>query len=335
MVFGIEDAARRAAGAILPRLDAASPVLTVLPHTAPIRVPPVSAFRAAMKMIKTRSSCLVVTEQDSSAMLGLVTLRDFVHKLRLEPAALKRASVTDLMTSDVVSLSAEHTLQQCVDQMRERRVRHVPVKEGGEVKTVIAMREIGLVLRDVLGRRDVAEGHLSVGDMMAEIRTPALSVSLPETASVADALGRMRAYGPDDRGIGALLVLGSGGAFGIFTERDYVHNVLPCCVAEDTAPADVPLGRPTRWATPEEGHSRRFLQALAADAALADAYRPDTITCVERDTPVRDCLQLMLGNRLSHVPVIENDKPVDIVSMRDINLFLAPDSASSETAGAA
>ena len=39
-------------------------------------------------------------------------------------------------------------------------------------------------------------------------------------------------------------ILHRQGAFGIFTERDYVHNVLPCCLAEDEAPADVPLGRP-------------------------------------------------------------------------------------------
>jgi CBS domain-containing protein len=59
-------------------------------------------------------------------------------------------------------------------------------------------------------------------------------------------------------------------------------------------------------------------------------YRPDTITCVERSTPIRDALRLMLGNGLLYVPVIENDLPTDIISMRDINLFLARNDACEE-----
>ena len=40
---------------------------------------------------------------------------------------------------------------------------------------------------------------------------------------------------------------------------------------------------------------------------------------------MKDCLSLMLGNGLLYVPVTEDNKPVNVVSMRDINLFLTPE----------
>ena len=51
---------------------------------------------------------------------------------------------------------------------------------------------------------------------------------------------------------------------------------------------------------------------------------PEAVVAVQRSTPVRDCLSLMLGNGLLFVPVTEDRKPVDVVSLRDINLFLVP-----------
>ena len=60
------------------------------------------------------------------------------------------------------------------------------------------------------------------------------------------------------------------------------------------------------------------------DADDVVRVRPESITAVERATPVRDCLSLMLGNDLLYAPVTENKKPIDVVSLRDINLYLAP-----------
>ena len=76
---------------------------------------------------------------------------------------------------------------------------------------------------------------------------------------------------------------------------------------------------------------------MAADLALALLTSsparvpctdlPGTVTAVERTTRVRDCLSLMLGNRMLYAPVTADSRPIDVVSMRDINLFLAPDTA--------
>jgi CBS domain-containing protein len=169
---------------------------------------------------------------------------------------------------------------------------------------------------------------MTVGDMLADIKTPGLTAALPHTASVADAILSMR-----DSGFAALLVFrdddasdgGDGPAFGIFTDRDYVHNVLPCCAVEGTSPRAVRLGDAARWNTREVGYSHRIMSGVAlGDRSLVDTYHPETVVCVERRSRVIDCLRLMLGHGLQYVPVIgDADEPIDVISMRDINLFIA------------
>ena len=66
---------------------------------------------------------------------------------------------------------------------------------------------------------------------------------------------------------------------------------------------------------------------ISSSPALGDGHRPEHVTCVERKTRVIDCLSLMLGNGLLYVPVTEDKKPVNVISMRDINLFLTPEVA--------
>ena len=329
MVFGIEDASRRVAGAILPRLDFTQPVLRALKGSSVQRIEPLTAFRACMKLIKSRRSALLVAEPGSKQMLGLVTERDFVLKMGMDKGAVTRTLVTDLMTPAAAlhTAPASHTLMDCARLMAERKVRHLPVVEEEEVRAVLSMREISQHISHTLSRRDVAEADVMVGDMLSAIRTPGLAASLPASATVADAIEQMRATS-----FGALLVLGGDG-FGIFTERDYVHNVLPCCAAEEQSAAHVSLRKAARWATDELGYSRRMMEAVAEDPSVVDFYWPDTITCVERATPVRDCLRLMLGNGLLYVPVIdESDRPVDVISMRDVNLFMAHGAQEGQSA---
>ena len=85
--------------------------------------------------------------------------------------------------------------------------------------------------------------------------------------------------------VGAILVLNKDGLAGIFTERDALTRVL----AAGLDPAATPLGR-----------------VMTRD--------PDTIT---PNRPFGEALIMMYDHGYRHVPVVEDDQPVGIVSMRD------------------
>src|SRR3954471_8944660 len=115
-------------------------------------------------------------------------------------------------------------------------------------------------------------------------------VTCPSTATIADAARQMR-----DRDIGNVLVTSDGGRLaGIVTDRDLVVR----CLA-DGANADTPLER-----------------AFSSD-----------MTTVSPGSSVEEAVALMRQHSLRRIPVVEDGKPVGIVSLGDLAIDYDPYSA--------
>ena len=102
----------------------------------------------------------------------------------------------------------------------------------------------------------------------------------PDT-SVYDALQLM-----DEHSIGALLVLDGDDLVGIFSERDYARKV-------------VLKGKTSRGTTIGEIMSRR-------------------VSCVRTDQTIEECMALMTDRRIRHLPVLEDEKLVGVISIGDV-----------------
>jgi len=101
------------------------------------------------------------------------------------------------------------------------------------------------------------------------------------------------------KNIGALLVLADGRLQGIFTERDYTRKVA------------------LQGKTSKETRVREILTASVQTVALDDT--------------VEDCMRLMTENRVRHLPVLQGDKVVGIVSIGDlVNWIISTQNAEIE-----
>jgi CBS domain-containing protein len=77
----------------------------------------------------------VVTEHDE--VVGIVSERDIVRRLRERGGDLLSATVGEIMTADVLTCSPDDTVDHLAEVMTERRIRHMPVlREGGLVGIV-------------------------------------------------------------------------------------------------------------------------------------------------------------------------------------------------------
>ena len=346
----IQAAAKRTAGAILPRLDFKKPVLEALQIDPSLRTikKTAPAFRGVLEIIKGRHNSLVVAD-DNGRLEGLVTERDYLLKMpitkrKFEAGGSRSATIAEIMTpaSALFPVPMTATALECMQTMRDQKVRHLPVMhpvidkisgrqlpetEGDEVAAVVSTTDLARHIWEVIYKRDGIDEDVTVGDLCELIKAPPyrdtgwekFSQALPLNASVADAVERMR-----ETNFGAVLVsdgINSGSnSFGVFTERDLVYNVLP---HDEMSPMDMKLSDYSRLVSEEIGYSKRTMESIASDPSTAfRAWRPDFVTCVLRETLVRDCLSLMLGNGLLYVPVIEKELPVDIITMRDVAMFL-------------
>ena len=175
----------------LPRFNFTLPVLQVLKDRQVVHraSPSVSAFRAAIDMIKARTNALVLMEGEK--MVGIVTERDFL-KLPLENGASRATPVSHIMppAAAIKSAPASYTLERCVSTMRKAKVRHLPVVEKDVVKALISMSDICQQISNTMKTRDPLEDTTTIAALLdsPEILTPGTSVSLDLGASVADAV---------------------------------------------------------------------------------------------------------------------------------------------------
>lgn len=105
--------------------------------------------------------------------------------------------------------------------------------------------------------------------------------SISPSASVYEALRKMA-----DNDIGSLVVVEKGKLAGLFTERDYARKIAL------------------------KGRS-------SMDTPVADLLDHETVYVTPDDT-VEQCMALMTTRRTRHLPVLENDEVVGIVSIGDV-----------------
>lgn len=82
-----------------------------------------------------------------SELVGISTERDYARKVMLLGRNSADTPISDIMTGNVLCVSPGDTAQRCMSLMTEKKIRHLPVRENGEV---IGMVSIGDLVKAVI-----------------------------------------------------------------------------------------------------------------------------------------------------------------------------------------
>ena len=99
-----------------------------------------SVFDAIKLMAERSVGSLLVMDGDD--LQGIVTERDYARKVIIKGRSSESTPVADIMTTDIVTASADQTVNECMTLMSERRIRHLPVVIDGKVAGMISIGDL-------------------------------------------------------------------------------------------------------------------------------------------------------------------------------------------------
>ena len=104
-----------------------------------------SVFDALKVMMEKNISALLVMEY--STLEGIFTERDYARKIILQGKSSKETAISEVMTSDLLTINKKDSIDHCMQLMTDKHIRHLPVLEAG---IVIGLVSIGDVVKYVI-----------------------------------------------------------------------------------------------------------------------------------------------------------------------------------------
>lgn len=102
--------------------------------------PETTVLDAIKLMAEKNVGALLVTKE--SRLVGVLSERDYTRNVVLKGRTSKDTPVREIISSRVVSVSADHTVEECMRLMTEHRIRHLPVVEGNKILGVISIGDL-------------------------------------------------------------------------------------------------------------------------------------------------------------------------------------------------
>lgn len=112
--------------------------------------PEATIYDAMLFMAEKNVGALMVIEENN--LVGIFSERDYARKVVLKGKTEENTLVKDVMTTQVIGISLDHKIEECLALMTKKFIRHLPVCEsdGG----IIGVISIGDVVKEIIAEQE-------------------------------------------------------------------------------------------------------------------------------------------------------------------------------------
>jgi len=93
----------------------------------------------ALMADKRIGALLVVSER---RLIGIITERDYARKVILHGRSSRDTQVRDIMTNSLITVTPDHTVDECMRLVTEHRIRHLPVLDDDKLVGLISIGDL-------------------------------------------------------------------------------------------------------------------------------------------------------------------------------------------------
>ncbi len=102
--------------------------------------PDSTVYEALEAMAKHNTGALLVMEGEK--MVGILSERDCVRKVDLQGRNTRDTKVREIMTGNVITVSCDQPLEECMHLMLDKGIRHLPVYDNQELMGFVSVRDM-------------------------------------------------------------------------------------------------------------------------------------------------------------------------------------------------
>jgi CBS domain-containing protein len=99
-----------------------------------------TVFEAVKQMVELNTGCLLVTEEEE--IRGIVTERDYLRGIVLAGRTSRATYVREIMTSRIVVVQPDTSVEEAMAIMTDRRIRHLPVVDKGKLAGLVSIGDL-------------------------------------------------------------------------------------------------------------------------------------------------------------------------------------------------
>jgi len=99
-----------------------------------------TVFEALKKVVEQNVGSILVTRGDD--VVGIMTERDYLRKIAIFGRTSHDTLVGEIMSSPLIYVTPETSVEESMAIMTDRRIRHLPVVENDEVVGIVSIGDI-------------------------------------------------------------------------------------------------------------------------------------------------------------------------------------------------
>ena len=115
------------------------------------------SVRQALIIMSEKNIGAIIVVDNNDFPVGIFSERDYARKIILKGKNSKDTLLDEVMTKELITITRDYKIDQCMEIMNEKRIRHLPVLEN---KKIVGIISIGDVLKIMIKEQKELIDHL-------------------------------------------------------------------------------------------------------------------------------------------------------------------------------